>query len=97
MEFLEVMRQLDKLCCQNNCGPECPMDENDCCKKIGYCSDPRLAERIERVVMQWAADHPDPIYPTWQEWFDTFESGIDVDEPIPADIAQKLEIEPKEG
>lgn len=26
------------------------------------------AEEIEEYVMQWAAEHPEPRYPTWEEW-----------------------------
>lgn len=55
--------------------------------------------------MRWDADHPEPVYPTWVEWFR--EMGVVSPKqeyfhdwllkPIPADIAQKLGIEPKEG
>ena len=43
-----------------------------------------------------AIRNPEPLYPSWQEWFDTFDRKIDVDDPIPADIAEKLGLEPKE-
>ena len=72
-------------------------------------------EKIESMVMSWAAEHPEPVYPTWKEWleeqcvvvhFDSVDKhGIKVkweltnksNFHIPADIAQKLGIEPKEG
>lgn len=67
-------------------------------------------EEIESMVMSWAAEHPEPIYPTWGNWlaeiglinwqnngegeysvmFPTFKMC----KPIPAEIAQKLGIEP---
>ena len=70
---------------------------------------------IEKVVTAWAAEHPEPVYPSWGEWF--VEHGDLVDgwqnatnaawmantalsifmKPIPADIAQKLGLQPKEG
>ena len=58
---------------------------------------------IERKVMSWAAEHPEPVYPTWREWLS--EQGVlsagglweKAFEPIPADIAEKLGIQPKEG
>ena len=28
------------------------------------------AEAIEKHIMQWAAEHPEPVYPTWKEWRD---------------------------
>lgn len=84
--------------------------------------DARIAA-IEKNVMQWAAEHPEPVYPTWVEWL--IEKGVipqkgcmlatthDPDtgeitearigitpsalQPIPADIAEKLGVKPKEG
>lgn len=71
---------------------------------------------IEKEVMEWAAEHLEPIYPTWGEWL--YEMGIvglepsprydenyqmehfctpKINSPIPADIAQKLGITPKEN
>ena len=26
-------------------------------------------EKLEADIMQWAAEHPEPRYPTWDEWF----------------------------
>ena len=78
-------------------------------------------EEVERRVMQWAAEHPEPVYPTWREWQHSmfpdahkfirpcefgsrnrFECDKKIcyeckKEPIPADIAEKLGIKPKEG
>jgi hypothetical protein len=70
---------------------------------------------IEQTVTEWAAEHPEPVYELWGEWFEkrgdlirgwhnatniqwiakTF--GRLMCTPIPADIAEKLGIEPKEG
>jgi hypothetical protein len=67
--------------------------------------------------MSWAAEHPEPVYPTWCEWLVDkgvvnvarmpvdYSGGIVTEikpsgkmyEHIPADIAEKLGIEPKEG
>jgi hypothetical protein len=36
----------------------------------------RLVE-IERIVMDWAAEHPEPRLPTWKEWQDaTFPDAL---------------------
>jgi hypothetical protein len=55
---------------------------------------------FEKRVMSWAAEHPKPVYPTWGTWL-AEKFGYDLREimyePVPADIAQKLGIEPKEG
>ena len=71
---------------------------------------------IEKEVMAWAAEHPEPVYPTWAEWLNSigviisdrpfptlnipvcvYQAGRKMVEPIPANIAEKLEIMPKES
>lgn len=121
-EFQEVMRQYDRMC---EATPRC--DEVECSDcvlfdqdfgKNGSClpeillEDPKL---FEHRIMAWAAEHPEPVYPTWKEWleeqcvvvhFDSVnEKGKKVkweltnksNCPVPADIAKKLGIEPKEA
>lgn len=61
---------------------------------------------FQEIGRQWAAEHPEPVYPTWFEYLYAISNPdyFDLTElytwmrhtPIPADIAQKLEIEPKE-
>lgn len=105
-EFNEVVKQLGRICGSNfgECNicdlrPFCPSKALlDCYAKSGR------AERLEEMVMKWAAEHPEPVYPRWCEWM--IEQGLygaDVAiitrkayERIPSDIAQKLGIEPKE-
>ena len=114
-EFAEVMRQWGRLCdyySQSSCHG-CPVDEegfNCACEKQG-CSK-SSAEELEAVIMSWAAEHPEPVYPTWGDWL--AEQGVvikdkigenkykyntlrKVSTPIPADMAERLEIEPEEG
>lgn len=115
--FREVMHEVNRLCMTiSGCNQNCPLENNGCCGNLGaYCSDPLQVECIESVVMSWAAEHPEPVYPTWGEWF--VEHGDLVDgwqnatnaawvakraldvfmKPIPADIAEKLGLQPKEG
>lgn len=122
-EFTEVMRQAQRMCeafrdgfcykCPigNIEGLECgitPMTGMDC-------------EEVERRVMQWAAEHPEPVYPSWEDgWKQLFPEAVYVPcpdqyfgydsrceryggcnqckaSPIPADIAEKLGIKPKEA
>ena len=62
--------------------------------------------KLEDAIKKWAAEHPEQVYPTWADFLE--KHGIlvrnehryvidraDVDRPIPADIAEKLGIEPK--
>ena len=122
LSFQEVMRQLNRLCSHyQNCGENgCPMFDE--CGNIGaHCSGPKHSNRIEKIVMDWAAEHPEPVYPSWFEWLEKIGvagRAYDLEpyfigdkeillrtaaftpkafEPIPADIAEKLGLEPKEG
>lgn len=126
-EFLEVMRQAQRMCDTYDCG-HCPLTyESVLC---ALASDKDLTcsviKKFESKVMQWAKEHPEPQYPTWREWQNenfpdapvrltpccfmpgerhekimgeecVFLSCADcVNTPIPADIAKKLGIRPKE-
>ena len=74
------------------------------CRKIAF-EDPKVTEQ---TIMQWAAEHPEPVYQTWREWLlsvGVISPGVAKDiwfdyngrfnSPIPADIAQKLGLTPK--
>lgn len=99
-EYNEVIKQFKRMCAHGNCrtATGCPM--NGCnrsqCRKFGF-ERPR---EFEQRVMKWAAEHPEPVYPTWGTWL-AEKYDFDLREimyaPIPADIADKLGIEPKEG
>ena len=88
-EFSEVMRQFNRLRNSNAC-KECPME--------GHCGmdEAKLVpDAFEKIVMDWAEAHPEPVYPTWLEWLDN--NNRLLRDRIPADIAEKLGIRPKEG
>ena len=65
-------------------------------------------EVVGETIMSWAAEHPEPVYPTWGEWLMSIgvisglfpKGAIDalgnLKQPIPADIAEKLGLRPKE-
>jgi len=107
-EFQEVMRQWRRMCAAFKECEECPQYREYQCyntvKRVFQCGD---IESLENNVMKWAAEHPEPVYPTWEEWLIT--QGVIKENPtggvgwpmpklverIPADIAQKLGIEPK--
>jgi len=65
-EFQDVMRQWVRArkatasSCEENVLSVYPLETYD---------DALIAD-IERNVMQWAADHPEPVYPTWGEWLE---------------------------
>ena len=105
-EFQEVMKQWKRFCkSHNNCG-ECEFDGEGICGEA-HLSDIPFAD-IELRIMAWAAEHPEPVYPTWRDLFERMGANIRcdgtvqfqlfaADKHIPADIAEKLGIQPKEG
>ena len=100
-EFQEVMRQLGRICASN-------FGECDICDFCPYCPSKtfldkyeksRRVEQLEKMVLKWAEEHPEPVYPSWYEYLTNMYPAtwnMIKDKPIPADIAQKLGIEPKE-
>ena len=116
-DFVQTMKDWKRMC--NVMGQE---DEYNACEKcgLGMFGCPAIYEKecddadwkhVEKVVVPWAAEHPEPVYPTWVEYLvgigvipheirlETADALMDTHllKPIPADIAQKLGIEPKEG
>lgn len=66
-EFQEVMRQRTRMCkSYSKCG-NCGLDVFSSCS---HYPDDKL-EMAERIIMDWAAAHPEPRYPTWKEWAET--------------------------
>ena len=89
----------------------CPIAENE--KAYEACSGYDIdVGKMEELVMSWAAENPEHVYPSWGEWL--LEQGVVcagtetrneftyqvVNEKfftqIDADTAKKLGIEPKE-
>lgn len=93
----------DAVECCNGC-PITKLSANGC--DAIYADFPENASwnDVENVIMAWAAEHPEPRYPMWAEWLmakynlhETIDDLGDVlSAPIPADIAEKLGIKPKE-
>lgn len=65
-EFQEVMRQLTRMC-DNNCY-KCPLNKLDI-----HCPvlEDGIESNVEQIVMDWAVQHPEPRYPTWNEWHES--------------------------
>jgi len=108
-EFSEVMRNIQRRC--KLCGQGerwgCTI-RGSICRRISGMPHDADWRALEKEVMAWAAEHPEPVYPTWGEWLLANRIIGDADSDyavgllmrckrIPADIAQKLGIEPKEG
>lgn len=114
-EWMKVMNQFDRMCLyyqrKHECSMGCPMNGVNIsqCRKIAFeCPD-----SVERTIMSWAAEHPEPVYPTWGDWlaeigliswqnngdgvYSVMVPTFKMCKPIPADIAQKLGVESKEA
>ena len=98
-EFQEVMKNYERMCKEHLCTSACPMYKIGVCEKIGRCVTEYGIEKVEQTIMSWAAEHPEPVYPTWYEFlterYHKAWEAIGCDS-IPADIAQKLGVQPKE-
>ena len=124
-QFTAVMRQARRMCNELRDCTQCTLYHvftgGGCA--FGYApSDRRVNfDEVERKIREWAAEHPEPVYPTWDEWQNSVFPDADVDivpctfgsrdrlncflektcdecmkQQIPADIAEKLGIKPKE-
>lgn len=105
-EFQEVMRQIARLCAVTPCSESCPLESE--CMNLAQVAEPIHAERIEREIMSWAAEHPEPVYPTFYDWIESVmgdDRKLIVDDHdfvnwmvttrIHADIAQKMGQQPE--
>lgn len=68
--FVEVMRQAERLCSSASSCDDCTLCKGGSCEicLYLYIQDVDYA-LLEQKVMQWAAEHPGPRYPTWKEWW----------------------------
>lgn len=69
-EFVEVMRQAQRLCEMEECR-KCPLynfSAGDCMMTLSYSceTDVDYAE-VEKIILQWAEENPEPVYPSWAE------------------------------
>lgn len=99
-EFQKVMHEWKRMCAATSFCEVCPLKDEKC-----WATSPANmvgdSKSIEAIIMAWAAEHPEPVYPTWGTWLAKVTGQVlDGDllySPIPADLAQKLGIKPEEG
>lgn len=67
-EYQDVMKQMERMCDSNIC---------DKCPIVSYCGKGRSinvsatdADKVEELVMAWAEQHPELVYPTWREYLE---------------------------
>lgn len=76
-EFNEVVKEFNRMdeTFSRNC-KGCPMPGQNIgqCRKLLFDAP----ETYGNIVMRWAAGHPEPKYPTWEEWQkETFPEAVD--------------------
>ena len=70
-EFQEVIREKARMCNRHVACEDCPIADSPVKKEARLlCSDftVKFPDVVEKIVMNWAAEHPEPKYPTWREW-----------------------------
>ncbi len=114
-DFITVMKEWRRMCtaCTDEgmkdglgCVKHCMIARNSVCGDIESASNSDII-KAEQTIMQWAREHQEPVYPSWDEWlteilglnehFTLEEAESAMKQPIPPDIAEKLGLEPKEG
>ncbi len=115
-EFAKVAHEWVRMCNAFSDKAECkkcPMVTNPMCGCMsdGNGASEKEIAKAEADIMSWAAEHPEPVYPTWYAWLANMcvvpielppdqaimVTDIGLLKKIPAYIAEKLGIEPKEG
>ena len=80
-EFIEAMEQAKRMCeafSDGHCS-ECPTGDADVLECGITVTSGMYCEEVERRVMQWAAEHPEPVYPTWIEWQNSMFPDAEID------------------
>lgn len=112
-EFVQTMKDWHRMCesCDRNEKIGCVVNGSVCAGFRKMINEIDL-EVVEAKVTAWATEHPEPVYPTWGDYItglviqdicDGKTSGPEtvliyaMNTPIPADIAEKLGLKPKEG
>lgn len=75
-EFLEVMKQKKRMCkkytgggiCQSIDYKMCPLKGKDLCSQPIISINVDKIQEGEEIIMRWAAENPEIVYPSWEEW-----------------------------
>lgn len=90
-EFAEIVKQARRICeyySKDEDCDSCPLSIEKTGRDDGLCLtitsiDAQNAIEIERIVTEWAKEHPEPTYPSWEDgWQSLFP---DADCPCPND------------
>lgn len=80
-EFVEVMRQARRICLEHpgDCHG-CPLHDDEGLACRFYLNETYFYDDdTERIVLKWAAEHPELVYPSWEEaWKKLFPNAREV-------------------
>lgn len=86
-EFQLVTKEIERMCdyYESECRTDnCPLYAKDLCyAKALSMIDSDNCDKLAKVVMKWAEEHPKPMYPTWAEYLKSI-GVITSDNPFPA-------------
>lgn len=100
-EFTEVFRQIQRMCNGTPCNA-CRLNFGD--ENYTHCGARPFGnahvDEVEKIVMDWAKEHPEPQYPTWSDYLGSmFNIGCwrDLESVhVPDGIAEKLGLTKRE-
>lgn len=97
-EYNDVIKQFKRMCRYTNHSGlpnECPLYCKGHGCNISHC---RLLafedKKFQNVVMSWAADHPEPVYPTWGDYLLSIGVVKIIPDGIPAELPNGDIVEP---
>ena len=85
-EFVEIVNQARRICeyySKDEDCDSCPLSIEKTGRDDGLCLtitsiDAQDAIEIERIVTEWAKEHPEPTYPSWEDaWKSLFPNVVD--------------------
>lgn len=95
-EWSNVMRQWSRMCAipksyggicsSKQDGYICPMKSNGMCNKPLTDQTDADREKGEAIIMAWAAEHPEPVYPSIAKYLEQFGITIRRDGSLQADL-----------
>ena len=72
-QFVEVMKQARRICLEHPVDCDgCPLHDDDglvCRFSLG--EKYLFYDTAERIVLKWAKEHPEPVYPSWYQFQET--------------------------
>ena len=106
VEIMEIKKRMDNY--YEDCTAGCPLYLTNFCSLSEESLTAEDFKEAEKVMLEWAAEHHDPVYPSIAKYLEQFgiiirrDGSLQADffkahEPMSADMAKLLGIEPKEG